>query len=230
MVDDDLAIMVFTYNRADNLRRTLEQLAASPFAGCRITVLDNHSTDRTPEVCRELESRFARYRVVRHRLNIGLGPNYLRAVELSEARYSWILSDDEEFDFTDCGDVIEAIEAGEVDLISLGSPAQQEWERGQRASARELFERGQRFYFVFTFVAGVIFRTEHFDSSCTTLGYRNVDNLYPQFEHINQCLEQDRDVLVSRTWVVRRNVREVHETVGSHLYWFLTAVRSNRMI
>src|SRR5215210_7668396 len=144
MLDDDLAIMVFTYNRAENLRRTLEQLEASPFAGCRISVLDNHSTDATPEVCREFEGRFARYRTVRHARNIGLGPNYLRDVELSEGRYSWILSDDEQFDFSDCEDVIGAIEAGDVDLISLGSPAQQEWERGQRGSARELYERGQR--------------------------------------------------------------------------------------
>src|SRR4051812_28649789 len=120
MLADDLAIMVFTYNRADNLRRTLEQLEDSPFAACRITVLDNHSTDHTPDVCRAFEGRFPRYRVIRHRVNIGLGPNYLRGVELSDARYSWILSDDEDFDFSDCSDVIEAIEEGEVDLFSLG--------------------------------------------------------------------------------------------------------------
>lgn len=230
MLQDDLAITVFTYNRAANLRDTLEQLAGSPFVDCSLTVLDNHSPDETPEVCREFEERFERYRVIRNRVNVGLGANYLRAVEHSEAPYSWILTDDEDFDFSDCGDVIAAIEDGEVDLISLGSPAQQQWERGLRSTTRTLFDRGQRYFFVFTFVAGVIFRTEQFDDTCVAVGYRNAGNLYPQFEHIRQCLEYDRPVLVSRAWITQRNVRPVDETVGSHLFWYVTALRSIALI
>lgn len=230
MLQNDLAITVFTYNRAANLRDTLEQLASGPFARCSVTVLDNHSTDATPAVCAEFEDRFERYRVIRNGVNVGLGANYLRAVEHSEAPYSWILTDDEHFDFSDCGDVIAAIEEGEVDLISLGSPAQQQWERGLRTTTRALFDQGQRYFFVFTFVAGVIFRTEQFDDTCIAAGYRNAGNLYPQFEHIRQCLERDRPVLVSRAWITRRNVRPVEETVGSHLFWYLTALRSIALI
>jgi glycosyltransferase involved in cell wall biosynthesis len=230
VLHNDLEILVFTYNRADNLRRTLGALAESPFAGCQVTVLDNCSTDDTPAVCEELGSRFPRFRAIRHTRNIGLGPNYLRAVELSGSRYSWVLSDDELFDFSDCQDVIDAIEQGDVDLISLGSGAQRPWERGLRATTQELFARGQRYFFVFTFVAGVIFRTEQFDSHCVAAGYRNSANLYPQFEHILQCLLQNRPVYVSRSVITRRNMRPTLETVGSNMYWFVASMRSNDTI
>jgi glycosyltransferase involved in cell wall biosynthesis len=230
VLHDDLEILVFTYNRADNLRRTLGELAESPFAGCQVTVLDNCSTDDTPAVCEELGSRFPRFRTIRHTRNIGLGPNYLRAVELSRSRYSWVLSDDELFDFSDCQDVIDAIEEGEVDLISLGSGGQQPWERGLRATTQELFARGQRYFFVFTFVAGVIFRTEQFDSHCVAAGYRNSDNLYPQFEHILQCLLQNRLVYASRSQITRRNMRPTLETIGTNMHWFVAAMRSNDTI
>jgi len=44
-------------------------------------------------------------------------------VELSRADYSWILSDDEDLRLHHCADVIAAIEAGKVDLISWAPPA-----------------------------------------------------------------------------------------------------------
>ena len=226
----NLGISVFTYNRADSLRRTLGQLLDSPFRDCRLTVLDNCSTDSTPAVCEEYRGVFPDFHVVRHRVNIGLGPNYLRAVELSDSTYSWVLSDDELFDFDDFQDVLDVLEEEAVDLISLGSPRQQEWERGLRTTTRELVDRGGRFFFVFTFVAGVIFRTALFDSHCVARGYRNVQNLYPQVPFLLKTLELNSPVYVSKREIVRRNFRPETETVGTHLYWFTSHVRSNALI
>lgn len=154
-----LEVLVFTYDRAESLRRTLEQLEVSSFAACRITILDNCSPDHTPEVCEEFSARLPHLRVVRHPRNIGLGPNYLRAVELSRAEYSWILSDDEVLDLHKASDVVAAIQEGAVDLISLGSPEQQAWERGLRTTTQALLNAGQSYFWVWTFAAGVIFRT-----------------------------------------------------------------------
>ena len=47
---DNLEIIVITYNRAELLGTTLDRLAASPFSTCRITVLNNASTDHTQQV------------------------------------------------------------------------------------------------------------------------------------------------------------------------------------
>ena len=226
----NLEILVFTYNRAENLAYTLTQLRESPFADCKLTVLDNASTDATPAVCEEHGRRFRDFHVVRHRVNIGLGPNYLRAVELSRSTYSWVLSDDETFDFSDCGDVLDALGEEAFDLISLGSPGQYDWERGLRTTTQELVDRGARFLFAFTFVAGVIFRTALFDSHCVAQGYRNVDNLYPQIPFLLKTLELNSPVYVSKREVVRRTDRPDVETVGSNLYWFTASVRSNALI
>lgn len=228
-----LEILVFTYNRADALRRTLAALVDSPFSACRITILDNCSTDHTPDVSAEFAQRFDRLRVVRHSRNIGLGPNYLRAVELSRARYSWILSDDEHLDFSRAEDVLEAIEAGEVDLISLGTPGQHDWERGLRTTTRELLDRGQRYFWVWTFAAGVIFRTERFDSAAVSAGYRHLHGDYahfPHFEFVYACLREDRSVYVSREVIVARGDGHAPRTAGSPLSWLTEIMRPTTRI
>ncbi len=107
---DELELTLITYNRADALARTLEQLATSPFAACRLTVLDNCSTDGTAGGVRGLRAeRFPELRVVRHARNIGAEANYLRALETMERPYGWVLCDDDDLDFSDCDDVIAAI-------------------------------------------------------------------------------------------------------------------------
>ena len=228
-----LEILVFTYNRAEKLRRTLAALRDSPFAYCRITVLDNCSPDHTPDVCREFESELDRLRVVRHTRNIGLGANYLRAVELSRAPYSWILSDDERLDFDDVGDVIEAVAAGDCDLISLGSPGQYEWERGLRTTTQELLGRGERYFWVWTFAAGVIFRTDLFDSHCVREGYQHLHGDYahfPHFEFVYQCLKRDASVVTSRSEIVGRDEATVLRTASSPLAWYVEVIRPTTRI
>jgi CDP-glucose 4,6-dehydratase len=222
----DVELAVFTYNRADRLRRTLEQLAAGPFADRRITVLDNASTDHTPEVCREAAAWLAGLRVVRHARNIGAGANYLRAVELAEAEYLWVLADDDDLDFTDCGDVLDALSAGEVDLISLGAPGQEPWERGLRTTVQALVARGARYFYAYTFVPGVIFRTALVDDRTLAAAYKNVANMYPHFPFVVEWYARDRSVLGSRREIVRRHAPDPGETTGTVMRWLAAWARS----
>jgi glycosyltransferase involved in cell wall biosynthesis len=225
--------LVFTYNRAEKLHRTLARLLESPFARCRITVLDNCSPDRTPQVCAEFVERLKRLRIVRHPRNIGLGANYLRAVELSRAPYTWILSDDEQLDFGDCSDVLFVIEQGDVDLISLGSPGQHEWERGMRSSTQELLALGQRFFWVWTFAAGVIFRTGLFDDQSIREGYGHLYGDYAHFPHFGflyKALQEDASVYVSRRAMVAREEEHVPRTSSSLLWWMVDMIRPTKSI
>src|SRR5436190_11169841 len=116
----DLEIFIFTYNRAESLRRTLSQLTAEPVRSCRITVLDNHSTDGTPEVCAAKKNSLPNFRHVRHPKNIGGLANYLRGIELAEAKYTWVICDDDSFDFSKAADIFAEIAKGETDIISVG--------------------------------------------------------------------------------------------------------------
>lgn len=228
MLKDKLEILIVTYNRAHFLRRTLTQLQGTPFSNCKITVLDNCSTDETPLVVQEFESHFPQLSMVRHKKNIGAAANYLRAVELSQSSYTWVLCDDDLLDFSSCQDVIDVIENQEVDLISLGSPGQYRWERGLKTTSRELMRRGARFFGVFTFWSGVVFRTELFDSECVAKGYRNIINSYSDFEFIKKAARDNFKVYIAKHPITYREAREVEGLPGSlyHLRIWTNCVAS----
>lgn len=212
-------LAIVTYNRAGPLERTLEFLHASPFAGCRISVLDNCSTDQTPAVCERWRDRFPELETLRHSRNLGFTGNYLRAVERSRATYTWVLSDDETYDFSDCGDLVTALREGDVDLFMIGSPHQQEWERGLRTTVPELIARGGHYHHAFTFTAGSIFRTTLFDSRAVSRGYRYGHTLYAHFPFVHDQVIRGSSVYIARAPIVRRSPGAVEDTVGDLMGW-----------
>ena len=222
----DLELLLITFNRAEALDRTLAQLHASPFADLPLTVLDNASTDATAEVCASWQARFADMRVVRHRVNVGGGPNYLRAVELGTREYTWVLADDDDFDFSDCADVIEAVRSGAADIVCVGGTGREDWPAGL-TSMKQLWSSGRRLFHVMTFIPGVIYRTSLFGDADASDGYRFVEILYPQFPFLRRQLERDASVFVSRRMIV---LREGETAPGSFLYWFVRWVRCARSL
>ena len=217
MIEEKLEIVLITYNRAKYLENTFKQFLDSPFSVCKITVLDNCSTDETPEVCFKYIQLFPNMHIVRHDKNIGGNPNILRAVETSKSIYTWILCDDDNYNFNDCNDVINAIGSEKYDIISLGSPGQYDWERGMRTTSNELIEKGSKFYHVFTFVPGFIFKTDLFDSNCLQEGYFNVHNIYPHFPFINKSVEDNFTIYISNKEIIKRGIEN---TPGfSDLFW-----------
>lgn len=121
MLDEKLELVIITYNRDNYLENTLSQLIKSPFATCKLTILDNSSTDKTPEICLKYQKLFTNMEIIRHPTNIGGSANFLRAVETSKSLYTWILGDDDDYDFSDCDDLIEAIDSENFDILLLYS-------------------------------------------------------------------------------------------------------------
>ena len=227
MLKEKLEIFLITYNRADYLERTLEQLLEGPFAGCKITLMDNCSPDRTPEVSQKFQPQFPDMKIVRHKKNIGACANYLRAVELSQAPFTWVLCDDDTFDWSDCSDVIEAIESEQFDLISVGSPGQYAWERGLKTTTQKFVKRGARYFGTFTFMPGVIFRTALFDSVTLAQAYRNIVNEWVHFGFFYKCYKINSPVYVSKKEIV---IRDGGSSLPSQLHAFTAYVNNCRMI
>lgn len=224
MIEKKLEMLLITYNRSKDLENTFKQLIESPFANCKITVFDNCSTDDTPNICAQYQNIFPNIKIIRHRKNIGANPNILRAVETSESLYTWVLCDDDNYDFSDCSDVIECIKSEDFDLIIVTSHYQSGWEKGLITTSNELIEKGSNYYHTLSFVPAIIFKTDLFDSYCVHKGYFNVQNQYPHFEFINKSVENNFSVYVSKNEIVQPGM---HNSISySALMWITSWLKS----
>ncbi len=202
MIEEKLEIVLVTYNRYKDLDNTLKQFLDGPFSGCKITILDNCSDDKTPEICAKYQKLFPNMNTIRHVKNIGGNANSLRAVETSNSLYTWVICDDDSYNFSECLDIINAIDSEKFDLISPGSPGESEWERGLSTTVKKLVERGSCYFLARSFVPGTIFKTELFDSICLLEGYANAHNFFPYFPFTNKSLEDNFSIYLSKNKII----------------------------
>ncbi len=89
-----LDVFILSHNRADFLGETLESLAAQTYQDFRIVVLDNASTDHTPEVVRKF-SKTRQVLLHQHPKNIGGPDNFFSVGKLAEAEWVMAFHDDD---------------------------------------------------------------------------------------------------------------------------------------
>lgn len=88
-----VTIAIPTYNRSALLKASLQSALAQDYPDFQVLVLDNASDDDTEAVVRSF--RDSRITYVRNETNIGLFPNWKRAVEINSSPYLSTLSDDD---------------------------------------------------------------------------------------------------------------------------------------
>lgn len=218
MLQNILEIFLITYNRAESLDSTLRKLKDSPFTSCRFTVLDNCSTDNTPRVAERYRECFDNYRIVRHHINIGGDANYLRAVELSRSRFTWIICDDDSYDFAAAAEVFTVLEKNSSDLVIVGPVHPSMMTRGVTGLMGELVNAGFLPHFTISFFPAAIFRTDLFDYDSLVKGFRLSANRYPNFAFINKMVEKNVRVFIPSREIVIRN--DVNDSVLSPLSWY----------
>ena len=111
MLKDVLEIILITYNRKPCLERTLNALFAenSPVKDLDITIIDNASTDATPELLAQFKQKHSNLKVIRNNKNIGPNANIAKIFEIAQKPYFWPLCDDDTYDFSAWQDVENAI-------------------------------------------------------------------------------------------------------------------------
>lgn len=224
---DNLEIIVITYNRAELLGTTLDRLAASPFSTCRITVLNNASTDHTQQVVWQKQSLFTNLRLVSNVVNIGGDANILRAVELATAPYLWILADDDSYDFTDVSDVQQVLAQGSVDLIHVGAHTGVAWDKGgTTATPRQLVRQGYPYFLFSSFLPCNIFRREAFLPHLIA-GYKNIISLYPHMPFLQHFYTEDKPMYIARRRIVSAGIgAQAYDHTEQYLGW----LRTSRML
>ena len=115
-----LTIAIPTYNRASYLNQLLyslsEQLAAHPEV--ELLVSDNASTDTTPSVLSEFESKI-KMRHIRNQFNRGADANFLQCFEQSRGKYVWLVGDDDLIAPGGLDKIMALLESSEYALVYL---------------------------------------------------------------------------------------------------------------
>lgn len=90
-----VSILIPTFNRAGYLQEALASACAQTYSKVEIIVLDDASTDRTPDVVRALQQQDDRILYVRNHLNRGLVANWRQGVEIARGDFFCFLGDDD---------------------------------------------------------------------------------------------------------------------------------------
>ena len=185
MLKDTLEIILITYNRKPFLQNTFKQLLAetSPVKDLDITVLDNCSTDGTSEYLKELCSKHPNIKHIRHNRNIGGNANIARAFESVTKPYFWILSDDDQYDFS-AWDQVESAIKDNADLIVVNT----EEIRGQTDILKGLRR--------LTFLPANIFKSSVLDDKTMRNIYDNVPNWFPHFAAICAVINKNGKIKI----------------------------------
>jgi glycosyltransferase involved in cell wall biosynthesis len=100
------------FNGQRYLALAIDSLLAQTHTDFELVIVDNASTDRTEEICRDYAARDARVRYHRNPENIGPGLNYYRTVDLASAPYFKLAADDDLYEpefVARCLSVLESI-------------------------------------------------------------------------------------------------------------------------
>lgn len=96
-----LSVTLTNYNYERYIAQAIESILNQSFEDFELIILDNASTDRSPEIIRSYAARDQRIRAVFHPHNIGAQQNLIASCELARGRYrmhldadDWLLSAD----------------------------------------------------------------------------------------------------------------------------------------
>ncbi len=170
--------VLITFNRADHLEATLTAFLTAGLTSMRLHVLDNGSTDNTPEVVRNFQHVWSNLQYHRNIYNIGGNANILRSVELSNSVYHWCIGDDDQWLLENIAELITVLAKNQADIIRLGWLAA-EHSRAKVISLPTLMAQEQLFFASVSMISATILRRSLVTAHLTP-AYANISNFYPQ--------------------------------------------------
>jgi len=90
-----LSICIPTFNRGEFLGSTLRSVVDQITEDVEVIISDNGSSDSTDTLVRSFQARYPFIRYEKSEQNLGADRNFLKVVELSRAKYCWLLSSDD---------------------------------------------------------------------------------------------------------------------------------------
>lgn len=97
MKKDLVSIIVPIYNVEKYLKKCIDSLLKQSYSNTEIILIDDGSTDRSPEICDEYMQKDARIKVV-HKINGGLSDARNNGIKISEGKYITFVDSDDYLD------------------------------------------------------------------------------------------------------------------------------------
>nr|WP_269454845.1 glycosyltransferase [Methylomonas methanica] len=185
-----------TYNRAVCLKVTLQTFLNAGLTEMCFHVLDNASTDETAGVVSEFQRHWPNLKYHRNKYNIGGNGNILRALEITDSEYSWIIGDDDDWHLEYILELISALENRSVDIIRLGWLVEHQ-HRDKLVGALELAQNESLFFASISMISATITRRSILADYLPD-SYMNIGDAYPQLVPAILAVQQ-RPLLVYST-------------------------------
>ena len=197
---DLLEIIIITYNREKNLSETLNKILSesSPVKDCKITILDNNSTDGTKDLCKSLISKFPNIIYFKNNFNVGLSGNILKAMEIPTEKYFWILCDNDEINFENWYEVESAMK-NDCDLIVIANSFE------QYCKAAKNYESPYIKYLQCHLCSAAIYKTSIITDDLITLATYQIPSVAPHLTLVCEVLNSSGKVAgVSSSIIVQK--------------------------
>ena len=219
MIVNKLEIFILTYNRESKLERTLQMLSNSSLKDLKITIMNNASTDGTLSVYEKYKEKFPALLIITNPYNIGASANYLRALENSTSIYTWILCDDDIFDFSSLPQLLELIEEEKADLFFVGGHENRKWiDKAGLYSPKELIRLGFSFFTFASFWPCSIFKTND-ALSLLREAYNYIPDSYVNMPLIFQYYLLNKNLYVHSSKIVIAQSGQFYDT-DTFIYWW----------
>lgn len=194
-LEQDLDIILITYNRKNLLKRTFEQIFApdSPIRNFPITILDNKSTDGTSELIEEYRREFPNITHIINKRNIGGNANIIRAFEMVSKKYFWILCDDDTYDWTYWSEIEEAIAANKDVILT------EHLTKGSDLPIEVIVNE-------LSFLPAGIYKSEILSDDAIHNAYANIYNSFPHHALVAEAVNTGREFFVPEHTVLIQNL------------------------
>ena len=94
-VNQTLSVILPTYNIEQYLHQCLDSVVNQTYTDLEIIIIDDNSTDSTPDIIREYAARDSRIKPVFHKTNAGPGPTRNEGLELATGAYVTLMDHDD---------------------------------------------------------------------------------------------------------------------------------------
>lgn len=200
-IEKYLEIFLPTYNRKRFLANTLAQLTApeSPVRNCRMTILNNASTDGTKELLEEYAAKFPNIKVIHHPKNIGGNANITRCFELATAPFMWAVCDDDSFRWDHWHEIEDALLSNQYDILLTRKHDL----KGTSDIAKIIRQ--------LTFLPAGIYRSKFITGAVLINMFNNIPNLFPHMGLICEIINKKGSIFLPQGEIIAETALDVGE-------------------